>query len=144
MSIFQIFTHIMSANISLAKASHTIKPDSVGWGNISCSQGNIYLLNNNLNCYTLLALSSKYSKIIVIKDRSQFRLWEIIFKKGSWSIETLSDISWFTSKVTNRAEVKLNILSTVFAVWLTQIESLNNPQNIWQFYVFHGPYLSLV
>lgn len=144
MSIFQIFTHIMSANISLAKASHTIKLDSVGWGNIFCSQGNIYLLNNNLNCYTLLALSSKYSKIIVIKDRSQFRLWEIIFKKGSWSIETLSDISWFTSKVTNRAEVKLNILSTVFAVWLTQIESLNNPQNIWQFYVFHGPYLSLV
>lgn len=144
MSIFQIFTHIMSANISLAKASHMIKLDSVGWGNIFCSQGNIYLLNNNLNCYTLLALSSKYSKIIVIKDRSQFRLWEIIFKKGSWSIETLSDISWFTSKVTNRAEVKLNILSTVFAVWLTQIESLNNPQNIWQFYVFHGPYLSLV
>lgn len=144
MSIFQIFTHIMSANISLAKASHTIKLDSVGWGNIFCSQGNIYLLNNNLNCYTLFALSSKYSKIIVIKDRSQFRLWEIIFKKGSWSIETLSDISWFTSKVTNRAEVKLNILSTVFAVWLTQIESLNNPQNIWQFYVFHGPYLSLV
>lgn len=64
----------MSANILLAKTNLLAKHNEMECGGKLCPQESEYFLNNNLIYYTCLPLSSKYFKIIVIKDIAQFQL----------------------------------------------------------------------